>query len=175
MDWLGIKEFLKDSFKLIIFLIILIFIMVYVFSVTQVVGSSMSPTLKEDEILFLNKAQYKLFKIKRGDIVSLEYADTKYLIKRIIGLPGEKVEIKNSKVYINDELLEEEYLNEDLNYADFSLSSLGYSVIPEDMYFVLGDNREDSLDSREIGLIKKEQIKGKIFMKFWPLNKLSFF
>ena len=175
MDWLGIKEFLKDSFKLIVFLVILIFIMVYVFSITQVVGNSMSPTLKEDEVLFLNKAQYKIFDIARGDIVSLEYADTKYLIKRIIGLPGEKVEIRNNQVYINDKLLEENYLKDNLHYDDFSLESLGFNAIPEDMYFVLGDNREDSLDSREIGLVKKDQIKGKIFMRFWPFNKISFF
>lgn len=175
MDWLSIKEFLKDSFKLIIFLFVLIFIMVYVFSITQVVGSSMSPTLKENEVLFLNKAQYKFFDVKRGDIVSLEYADTKYLIKRIIGLPGEKVEIRNNQVYINDVKLEENYLEEKLTYDDFSINDLGYKVIPENMYFVLGDNRENSLDSREIGLIKKEQIKGKIFMKFWPISKVEFF
>ena len=89
MDWLGIKEFLKDSFKLILFIIVLLFIMVYVFSITQVVGDSMSPTLVDEEVLFLNKAQYRFFDVKRGDIISLEYADTKYLIKRVIGLPGD--------------------------------------------------------------------------------------
>lgn len=175
MDWLGIKEFLKDSLKLIIFLFVLLFIMVYVFSVTQVVGNSMSPTLHEDEVLFLNKAQYRFFDIKRGDIVSLEYADTKYLIKRIIGLPGESLEIKDNQVYINGKVLEEEYLEEDLVYSDFSLDETGYQTIPENMYFVLGDNREDSMDSREIGLVSKEQIKGKIFMRFWPVNKIKLF
>ena len=175
MDWLGIKEFLKDSLKLIAFLFVLLFIMVYVFSVTQVVGSSMSPTLHEDEVLFLNKVQYRFFDIKRGDIVSLEYADTKYLIKRIIGLPGESLEIKDNQVYINGKVLEEEYLEEDLVYSDFSLDETGYQTIPENMYFVLGDNREDSMDSREIGLVSKEQIKGKIFMRFWPVNKIKLF
>lgn len=174
MDWLGIKEFLKDSIKLILFLIVLLFIMVYVFSITQVVGKSMSPTLKEDEVLFLNKAYYRFFDVKRGDIVSLEYADTKYLIKRVIGLPGEKVEIKNNQVYINGEILEEDYLESDLHYDDYSLEDAGYKTIPENMYFVLGDNREDSLDSREIGLISKEDIQGKIFMRFWPITKIKF-
>ena len=122
-----------------------------------------------------NKFNYRIFDVKRGDIISLDYEDTKYLIKRIIGLPGETVEIKNNELYINNTLYEEDYLPDDLVYPDFSLSDLGYSVIPDDMYLVLGDNREDSLDSREIGLIKKEEINGKIIFRLWPINKISIF
>ena len=84
-------------------------------------------------------------------------------------------EIKNNELYINNTLYEEDYLPDDLVYPDFSLSDLGYSVIPDDMYLVLGDNREDSLDSREIGLIKKEEINGKIIFRLWPINKISIF
>ncbi len=175
MDWLSIRELIIDSLKLIIVIIIILFLMLYVVSVTQVVGSSMSPTLKDEEVLILNKFQYRFFDIKRGDIVSLDYEDTKYLIKRIIGLPGETVKIVNNQLYINDKIYEEEYLANDLNYDDFSLADLGYSKIPEDMYLVLGDNRENSLDSREIGLIKKEDINGKISLRIWPLNKLKLF
>ena len=175
MDWLSIRELIIDSLKLIIVIIIILFLMLYVVSVTQVVGSSMSPTLKDEEVLILNKFQYRFFEIKRGDIVSLDYEDTKYLIKRIIGLPGETVKIVNNQLYINDKIYEEEYLANDLNYDDFSLTDLGYSKIPEDMYLVLGDNRENSLDSREIGLIKKEDINGKISLRFWPLNKIKLF
>ena len=175
MDWLSIRELIIDSLKLIIVIIIILFLMLYVVSVTQVVGSSMSPTLKDEEVLILNKFQYRFFDIKRGDIVSLDYEDTKYLIKRIIGLPGETVKIVNNQLYINDKIYEEEYLANDLNYDDFSLADLGYSKIPENMYLVLGDNRENSLDSREIGLIKKEDINGKISLRFWPLNKIKLF
>lgn len=175
MDWLSIRELIIDSLKLIIVIIIILFLMLYVVSVTQVVGSSMSPTLKDEEVLILNKFQYRFFDIKRGDIVSLDYEDTKYLIKRIIGLPGETVKIVNNQLYINDKIYEEEYLANDLNYDDFSLTDLGYSKIPEDMYLVLGDNRENSLDSREIGLIKKEDINGKISLRIWPLNKIKLF
>ena len=175
MDWLEIKEFLKDSFKFIIFVIVSLFLFVYVISITQVVGNSMSPTLKNGEVLLLNKAKYRFSTIKRGDIVSLDYADTKYLIKRIIGMPGDSVSIKNSKVYINDELLEETYIPKNLSYKDFELESLGYETIPKDMYFVLGDNRADSLDSREMGLVHKDAINGEIFIRFWPLNKLRWF
>ena len=175
MDWLSIRELIIDSLKLIIVIIIILFLMLYVVSVTQVVGSSMSPTLKDEEVLILNKFQYRFFDIKRGDIVSLDYEDTKYLIKRIIGLPGETVKIVNNQLYINDKIYEEEYLANDLNYDDFSLADLGYSKIPEDMYLVLGDNRENSLDSREIGLIKKEDINGKISLRIWPINKIKLF
>lgn len=135
----------------------------------------MSPTLKDGEVLILNKFKYRFSDIKREDIISLKYADTKYLIKRVIGLPGEKVEIINNKLYINGMEYVEEYLSKELNYQDFKLSDLNYTVIPEDMYLVLGDNRENSLDSRKIGLIKKEDIEGKIAFRFWPINKLKFF
>lgn len=175
MDWLSIRELLKDSLKLILIVFVILFLMIYIVSVTQVVGSSMSPTLSDGEVLILNKFNYRIFDVKRGDIISLDYEDTKYLIKRIIGLPGETVEIKNNQLYINNTLYEEDYLPDDLVYPDFSLNDLGYSVIPDDMYLVLGDNREDSLDSREIGLIKKEEINGKIIFRLWPINKISIF
>ena len=167
MDWLGIKEFLKDSFKIIIFVIIFLVIVVYVFSVAQVVGNSMNPTLKNKELFIVNKLKYRISNVKRGDIISLEYADTKYLIKRVIGMPGDSIYIKNNKVYINGQVYEESYIPKDYEYDDFDLEeAFGYSKIPEDMYFVLGDNRENSKDSREIGLVKKEEIIGKIQIRF---------
>ncbi|MBE6154952.1 MAG: signal peptidase I [Firmicutes bacterium] len=174
MDLRDIKEFLIDSFKVIILIVVVLFLMVFVFSVTQVVGNSMNPTLKDGEVLLLNKFIYRFSDVKRGDIISLDYDDTKYLIKRVIGLPGDTINIKNNKVYINNQVYEEDYLP-DYEYEDFYLSSLGYNTIPEDMYFVIGDNREDSLDSRKIGLINKDDINGKISFRFWPLNKLKFY
>lgn len=92
----------------------------------------------------------------------------------MIGLPGDKVEIINSKLYINDKIYEENYLKENMSYPDFRLSDLNYQKIPEDNYLVLGDNRENSVDSREIGLIKKSDINGKISFRFWPLTKIKF-
>lgn len=175
MDWLDIKEFLKDISKYIIIVIIILFMITFVFSITQVVGNSMDPTLKDGEILILNKFKYRFFDIKREDVISLKYADTKYLIKRVIGLPGDNVEIIDNTLYINGKEYEEPYLSEDLNYIDFKLKDLGYNTIPDDMYLVLGDNREISLDSRKIGLIKKKDITGKVAFRFWPLNKLKFF
>ncbi len=175
MDWLDIKEFLKDIAKYFVIIVIILFIITFIFGITSVVGSSMSPTLNDGEVLILNKFKYRFSDIKREDIISLRYADTKYLIKRVIGLPGEKVEIINNKLYINGIEYVEDYLSKELNYQDFKLSDLNYTEIPEDMYLVLGDNRENSLDSRKIGLIKKEDIVGKISFRFWPINKLKIF
>ena len=175
MDWLSIRELIIDSLKLIAVIVVILFLMIYVVSVTQVVGNSMKSTLIDGDVLVLSKANYRFFDIKRGDIISLDYEDTKYLIKRVIGLPGDRVEIKNNVLYINNEIYEEDYLDEGLTYPNFSLTDLGYDVIPEDYYLVLGDNRENSLDSREIGLISKDNVNGKIVLRIWPINKISFF
>ena len=134
----------------------------------------MHPTLKDEELFILSKFNYRFTDVKRGDIISLKYANTKYLIKRVIGLPGENVYIKDSTLYINNEKFEESYISDELKYDDFYLKDLGYDKIPENMYLVLGDNRVDSLDSREIGLIPKKDIIGKIALRFWPLNRFKF-
>ena len=175
MDWLSIRELLWDTIKLVAVIFVILFLMIYVVSVTQVVGNSMNSTLIDGDVLILSKANYRFFDRKRGDIISLDYEDTKYLIKRVIGLPGDTIAIKNNVLYINGEVYEENYLDKGLEYPDFSLSDLGYDTIPEDMYLVLGDNRENSLDSREIGLISKDSVNGKIVLRIWPINKISLF
>ena len=174
MDWLNIREFLLDSIKFIIAITIFLILFLYVISITQVVGNSMSPTLKQEEVLVLNKLKYHISDVNRGDIISFAYADTKYLIKRVIGLPGENVEFIDNKLYINGRIYDEIYLNDDVITNDFSIEKLGYDKIPNDMYFVLGDNRMNSLDSREIGLIKKSDITGKISFRIWPITRFGF-
>ncbi|MBQ6841062.1 MAG: signal peptidase I [Bacilli bacterium] len=175
MDWLDIKEFLKDTFKYVAFIFLVIFIAVYIVGLQQVVGPSMSPTLDNGNILILDKITYRFKDIERGDVVSLYYADTKYLVKRVVGLPGEKIDLRDGDLYINDRLIEETYIEDDSN-VEFSLSSLGYNTIPEDMYFVLGDNRSDSLDSRDpnVGLVSKKDIIGKVRIRLWPINQMKF-
>ena len=175
MAWLSIKEFIMDLIKLLVVVVVILFLMIYIVSVTQVVGNSMYSTLENGDVLILNKFKYHFFDIKRGDIISLENDDTKYLIKRVIGLPGDSISIKDNTLYINGEVYIGKYLEEGLVYDDFELTSLGYDVIPDDMYFVLGDNRADSVDSREIGLISKDDVIGKISFRIWPLNKLAVF
>lgn len=175
MDWLDIKEFVKDTFKYIIFIIAVLVIAIYVVGLQQVVGPSMSSTLKNNDIVILDKLSYNFIDIKRGDIVALYYADTKYLIKRVVGLPGDTIEFQDNKLYINNVYYNEDYLDSSVITNNFSLSDIGYSLIPEDMYFVLGDNRGDSLDSRDpnVGLIPKKDILGKVRLQLWPLNKIK--
>lgn len=86
--WLSIREFIIDFIKLLIVIVIILLLMIYVVSITQVVGNSMNHTMSNGDVLVLNKIKYRFTDIKRGDIISLEYDDTKYLIKRVIGLPG---------------------------------------------------------------------------------------
>ena len=174
LDFLTIKEFIKDVFKYALVILGVLLIVIYIVTLEQVVGPSMSPTLKDGDIVILNKFSYKFNDIKRGDIVSLNYADTKYLIKRVIGLPGEYVAIKDNKVYIGDKILKEYYLK-DVEMKDFTLNDLGYDVIPKNKYLVLGDNRGNSLDSRDqkVGLIDKKDIVGKVKLRIWPLNKMG--
>lgn len=174
MDWLDIKEFIKDIFKYIVLFVAILFIAIYVVGLQQIVGPSMQPTLNNGDIAILDKISYRFIDIKRYDIVSLYYEDSKYLIKRIIGLPGEYVEYIDGNLYIDGNIIEESYLKGNIT-DDFKLTDLGYKKIPKDMYLVLGDNRKNSLDSRDskVGLILKENILGKVRFRIWPLNKIT--
>ena len=169
MDWLDIKEFIKDSIKFIIFIVIVLLLAIYVIGLQQVVGPSMSPTYKDADINIISKINYRIFDIKRNDVIVFNNDNEKNLIKRVIGLPNEYIEYKNNTLYINGINSEENFLNDDVITEDFSLKDIGYDKIPENMYFVIGDNRTNSKDSREIGLIKKEDIIGKVLFRIWPL------
>lgn len=171
MDFRDIKEFFKDSLWFIIVIIIVLVANIYIVSFQQVVGPSMQNNLHSGDIVVLNKIIYKFRDIKRCDVVSFEY-DSKNLVKRIIGLPGEYIEYKDNYLYINGVKYTEDYLDKDTVTKDFKLEDLegNYTKIPDNMYLVLGDNRTDSMDSRDFGLIDKKMIKGKISMRIWPLS-----
>ena len=168
MDLRDVKEFLIDTTKYLLTAASVIFIILYVVTIQQVVGPSMSSTLESQDIVLLSRSHYRLFDMKRFDVIAFEYEDTKYLIKRVIGLPGDKVEYKNNNLYVNNELVEEEFIDNHQT-EDFSLVTMGYETIPEGKYLVLGDNRENSLDSRSFGLIDEEDILGKVSLKIWPI------
>lgn len=175
MDFREIKEFLKDTSIYIFIALVVLIILIYVASLQQVVGPSMSTTLNENDIIVVDKLSYRFTEPKRFDIISFEYAETKYLIKRIIGLPGESVRYENGVLYINNEPFEDKnQLNEITD--DFNITKLGFDVIPDNMYLVLGDNRVNSLDSRsdKVGLIEKNDIIGKALIRIWPLNGIKF-
>jgi signal peptidase I len=171
MDWLDFKEFIKDSFVYIATFAVVILILVYIVSLTQVVGPSMDKTLGDGDITVVSKIHYLIFKIKRGDIISFKYDDTKYLIKRIIGLPGDKIEYKEGQLYVNDELSEESYIYDNPDKTNVLTKDFG--IVPDDYYFVLGDNRDDSLDSRFIGNVPKEDIIGKIIFRLFPFHRMK--
>ncbi|HOZ54302.1 MAG TPA: signal peptidase I [Bacilli bacterium] len=168
MDWLDIKEFIKDSIIYIIIFIVVFLIIIYLISFTQVIGSSMENTLSDKDIVLISKIHYKVFDIKRGNIISFKYKDTKYLIKRVIAIPGDKIEFVFGKLYINGNLTKEEYIGSNSVPINHD-----YGKVPDDKYFVLGDNRNNSLDSRTIGFISKEDIIGKIVIRLFPFNKIK--
>lgn len=172
MDLRDIKEFIKDSLKYLIVIATVFFIALFVVSFEQVIGPSMEGTLDAGDVTIVNKLVYKFRTIKRNEIVSINQKD-KIMVKRVIGLPGEHIEYKDNKLYVNGSLVLENNIS--LETKDFKLEDIGYETIPKDMYFVLGDNRTNSSDSREFGLVKKDEIIGKIVMRLYPFSKIKFY
>lgn len=148
----------------------------YVMQRTIVDGPSMENSLHNGEHLMVEKVSYHFDQLDRFDvIVFYPYGRDieEYYVKRIIGLPGETIQIIGDDIYINGELLEEDYGKQPITDGGWAVNPI---VIGEDQYFVLGDNREVSFDSRaeEVGLIDKENIGGKAVIRIWPLNKFGF-
>lgn len=196
-DWMDshtvLRESLQWSFTIIGALFLSIFIRSYVFASTEVKQISMQNTLFEGQRLVELKIGYYFSTPKRGDIVIINRGahkgDNKFidnakeivegfykkeegekrLIKRVIGVPGDIVDIKDGKVYINNEYYDESYVKG----ATFPNGMTFPVKIPENQYFVMGDNRERSLDSRMIGFIDINTIEGKAVLRLWPLNKLG--
>ncbi len=158
-------SFLRE-FAETILLTFLIYILVrtFLFENYRVVGHSMDPTLENDQYLMVNKLDYRLHAPQRGDIVVFRdpHDRGRKLIKRIVGLPGEILEIRSGQVFVNGRRLEEPYL------ADPGLSSQPPIPIPDDSYYVLGDNRSNSSDSRNWGVLPESEIVGKAWLSYWP-------
>ncbi len=161
----------KDTtFEYLIYILLIfavILIRTFVVTPVRVNGSSMYSTLHDGEIMLLNKISYKFNNIKRFDIVVVKTSDDK-IIKRVIGLPGETLKIENNILYIDGQEVKEPFLNEDT--ADFDIRDIGYTKIPDDYYFVMGDNRDNSKDSRMIGPVKRKQIIGKANLVIYPFK-----
>lgn len=156
-------KLMKNLMPYIIVIVVVVFIRSFIITPVRVHGSSMYPTLDGNEIMLLNK----LAKIDRYDIVvvKLETHDDN-LIKRIVGLPGETVEVKEGKIYINDKEIEDKY-----GYGEtFNIEKV---TLKEDEYFILGDNREISLDSRVFGKINRKDIKGTTDFVMYPFKKIG--
>lgn len=160
----------------VIFFIGLYIIPNYVLQRTVVDGDSMLNTLHNEESLLIDKISYVVGDPKRFDIVVFyPYGKDveEYYVKRVIALPGETVQIIGSDIYVNGEILEENYGKDPIHYAGIAKEPI---TLADDEYFLLGDNREISYDSRyeEIGAVHREYIEGKAFLRIWPLNKFGF-
>ena len=172
-----------ESLRLIrdIFLIIVVFILFGVFAVQPVVveGTSMLPQLNDGERLLVNKLVYYKIQsvswghLERGDIVVFWFPKEpdKSYVKRIIGLPGEMVEVRNGKVFIDSQELKEDYLDTEHNQ---SLPTFPAKRVEEHHYFVMGDNRDNSSDSRYWGLVPEKYIYGKAFFRYWKPSNMGF-
>lgn len=156
-------KIIKEWGPYVVIILAVILFRSFIATPVRVSGSSMDNTLANGQILILNKLAKNY---KRMDIVVFEYKKER-LIKRVIGLPGETVRIEDNKLYINNELVDD--YSPYVKTANYNLSS----IIPEGYYFVLGDNRYNSSDSRIIGLIKKEDILGKTNIRIFPFTKIG--
>lgn len=160
------KEKYKEILSYIIIIVVVLLIKHYVITPIKVNGNSMNNTLKNKDIMILDKISYRFQEIERFDIVVIK-KENDYLIKRVIGMPGETVEYKNNKLYINGKNIDEKFIHEKTN--DFIMEE----KIPDDCYFVVGDNRPVSNDSRYIGVINKKDILGKTSLVIFPFSRFG--
>ncbi len=163
-------KIVKNVLSYVIVIVIALLIKMYVFSPIRVNGDSMYPTLKDGDIMILNEIGYHINGVSRFDI-AVANVDGERLIKRVIGLPGERVEYRDNKLYINDEEVVENFTHGDT--ADFSLADINVDKIPSNYYFLVGDNRGNSKDSRTIGLIHKSKIIGKTKLIVYPFSRTN--
>ncbi|MFC3040658.1 signal peptidase I [Virgibacillus xinjiangensis] len=142
-------------------------------------GESMEPTLYDGNLLMVNKVIYDITDVDRFDVIVFHANPEEDYVKRVIGLPGDEIEYKDDKLYVNGEYKEEKFLEP---YAaqseaepfteDFTLEEVtGEKKVPEGEIFVMGDNRQDSLDSRSFGFVSESTLVGKVGVKYWPLSQ----
>lgn len=168
-------EILDWGKSIMIALVIVLILNHFVFNLSTVEGQSMEPTLQEKEWLFINRAVYIFGHPQRGDIVILKdphkyRGRNVYLVKRVVGIPGDEVEVRAGRLYVNGEEVEEPYVNGEIQDQDMPPMLVG-----EGEYFVLGDNRHRgaSMDSRFFGTVSEQLIKGRADFVLWPLSKIG--
>jgi len=163
-------SWIRDLFFSVLIAVILI---VFIYQPVKVEGTSMMPALTDQERIFINKFNYHfgIGSVERGDMVVFYYPhdNTKSYIKRVVGLPGDTVEIDQGQVLVNGKALAEPYVPE--QYRD--RTSYPSRVIPAGNYFVLGDHRSSSNDSRNWGFVERGNIYGKAVFVYWPLDKIG--
>ncbi len=176
----GLKHIVAVVFDflqgIVVFLAIIVMVYLFILSPQEINGQSMEPTFFNAELIITNKFIYKVVPPKRGDVVifkSPKNKDVDY-IKRVIGLPGDRVKLENNTFFVNDVKLDEPYLRDNTETAGGSFLSEGDEiVVPDGEYFVSGDNRPHSSDSREFGPIPLGDFIGKGILLYWPVNRLT--
>jgi signal peptidase I len=160
---------------IVVFLAILVMVYLFLLSPQEINGQSMDPTFHNGEYILTNKVEYKIKDPARGDVVIFKSPRNKEVdyIKRVIGLPGERIKLVNSTYYLNDKPLDESaYLAETVKtYPGSFLTENVEYTIPAGKYFVSGDNRTHSSDSREFGPIPKEDFIGKALLRYFPFDR----
>ena len=172
------KKNIKELVPYLIIVIVVVFIRSYIITPVIVRGDSMDDTLKDGQVLFLNKINYRFNSIKRFDIIVIKDQDNDLIIKRVIGKPGDYVEYKDNILYINNKKLKDKYGNgqpwhSNLEEICHINNDNCNGKIPKGKYLALGDNREVSADSRVKGLFTRKQILGKATLRLWPINKIT--
>lgn len=166
-----VKSLLEWVVIIAVAFVLSLVIRTYVVDTRIVPTGSMLPTIQLQDRLIVDRIFYKQDTIKRGDIIVFEAPESAHenldLVKRAIGLPGEKVQIKNGKVYINDKALNEPYIKDPADYE------YGPVTVPAHSYFMLGDNRTASKDSHIWGFLPSDKILGKVLVRYWPLDKFG--
>lgn len=163
-----LKEILGWVRDIAIAAIFVFLIFTFVGQKTHVIGKSMEPTLYDGDQLVIDKLSYRFQEIERFDIIVFPYEPKLYYIKRVIGLPGESINIENGHVLVNGQRIDDTYGFDIIKEYGNNLPL----VVPDNEYFVMGDNRNNSSDSRysDVGTISKEAIIGRAFVRIWPLN-----
>ena len=166
-------KYVKEIIPYIVIVIVVLLIKKFIVAPIKVVGPSMKDTLLDGDIMLLDKMTYRFSDIERFDIVVIRHED-ELIIKRVIGIPGDTIEYKDNKLYINDKIYEEPFLATGTNTESFDLeSATSKRVVPDNNYFVLGDNREESKDSRMIGFVNKKIIEGKAKYTLFPFTRFG--
>jgi len=170
------KSFLRDTLEIVFLALVLYVVIQYAVQTVHVLGSSMIDTLHDNDLLVASKISYKLHPPQRGDVVVFKPPDelSRDFIKRVIALPGERVHIANSVVYINGKVLHEPYLPERWTYNNNWPADGQDQLLGPGQYFVMGDNRNHSSDSRVFGAISIDSILGKAEFRIWPLDAIGF-
>jgi signal peptidase I len=164
------KSVTRELFESIIpAILIAVLLNLFVVQPTKVRGESMEPTLHTNEYLLVEKISYRFHPPRRGDVVVFKYPrdEAENFIKRVIAVPGDTVEIVSGRVYINGQPTVEPYL------LQLPRESMPPTIVPQGQLFVLGDNRLNSNDSRSFGMVSLDEVLGRAWLRYWPINEIT--